>query len=73
MPESLPILMLSGLCDEVIPPKHMKGLWDAAHPNGSKREGMFEEFAKGSHNDTWDQPGYWDAIHRFIDNLERSS
>ena len=28
IPRETPILMLSGACDEVIPPEHMQGLWE---------------------------------------------
>ncbi|TDL28038.1 alpha/beta-hydrolase [Rickenella mellea] len=72
-PLSLPILMLSGLRDEIIPARHMKALWDAANPNGLQRQGRLVEFAHGHHNDTWDQPGYWEAVAQFVEELTSSA
>ncbi|KAH8111901.1 alpha/beta-hydrolase, partial [Phellopilus nigrolimitatus] len=91
LPRSVALLMLSGQRDKVVPPAHMRQLWEAAtmttpslraskfkkwlrqkanfgQPK-SPREGRFVEFPKGTHNDTWDNPAYWDAIEAFIENL----
>ncbi|GAB4853750.1 Alpha/beta hydrolase domain-containing protein wav2 [Ancistrocladus abbreviatus] len=61
-----PILFLSGLQDEMVPPSHMKMLYakGAAH-NGHC---IFVEFPTGMHMDTWLAGGdhYWRTIQQFI-------
>ncbi|KAI5119770.1 hypothetical protein M0805_009241 [Coniferiporia weirii] len=95
LPRLVSLLMLSGQRDEVIPPAHMRQLWEAAmrpaapsfpgcrKPKAKRRqklehdglegeltrEGRFVELPNGSHNDTWDDPAYWDAIEAFIEGL----
>jgi fermentation-respiration switch protein FrsA (DUF1100 family) len=68
IPQSTPLLMLSGLEDEVVPPSHMKDLWEIASANGEKGR-TFIEFATGKHNDTCIKPKYWDAVRGFIEDF----
>ena len=41
IPVTTPILMLSGLQDEVVPAEHMKGLWEIAKNRRTTRSGAF--------------------------------
>ncbi|OAE33656.1 hypothetical protein AXG93_4689s1430 [Marchantia polymorpha subsp. ruderalis] len=45
-----PILFLSGLRDEMVPPSHMRRLYDAAQLNADRQ---LIEFPNGMHMDTW--------------------
>jgi len=69
LPDEVAVLLLSGQEDEIIGAEHMRRLGDAAFPPGSKRFGRLVCFPEGHHNDTWDLPGYWDAIAEFIESL----
>ncbi|KAF8972359.1 Alpha/Beta hydrolase protein [Flammula alnicola] len=85
LPTALPILMLSGLSDEVIPPQHMQNLWEIAcrrnQPKQVKSKGdspteyippakdAFKTFSFGSHNTTSEQSGYWETVYEFLDQL----
>lgn len=65
MPKSntnTPFLFLRGLKDEIVPPGHMKRLFELC-PSSLKR--VFE-FPLGHHNDTILQDGYWDIIREFL-------
>ncbi|CAI4050908.1 hypothetical protein SUVZ_14G0150 [Saccharomyces uvarum] len=57
-----PFLFLSGLKDEIVPPFHMRKLYEAC-PSANKK--IFE-FPLGSHNDTIIQDGYWDIVREFL-------
>ena len=50
MPASLPILMLSGLLDSVIPPSEMVELWEIAKTRPKKKTKWFR-FALGRKDD----------------------
>jgi len=83
IPPTLPILMLSGRKDEVVPPKHMNKLHQLALSRGrlskkSKKQGpeepedaskytVFEGFPHGTHVFTNERSGYSGAIKRFLD------
>ncbi|OAX36782.1 alpha/beta-hydrolase [Rhizopogon vinicolor AM-OR11-026] len=84
IPRSTPILMLSGVLDEVVPREHMQELWQiASRRQGSKLSDMsviseigngkskFIEFEAGHHNDTCVQQGYWTAVADFMTSLSR--
>ncbi|OJA13758.1 hypothetical protein AZE42_01551 [Rhizopogon vesiculosus] len=84
IPRSTPILMLSGVLDEVVPREHMQELWQiASRRQGSKLSDMsviseigngkskFVEFEAGHHNDTCVQQGYWTAVADFMTSLSR--
>ncbi|CCE61122.1 hypothetical protein TPHA_0A00370 [Tetrapisispora phaffii CBS 4417] len=58
-----PFLFLSGKKDEIVPPEHMKTLYQLC-PSNKKQ--IFE-FPKGFHNDTIIQDGYWDIIEKFLE------
>ncbi|KAG2130902.1 Alpha/Beta hydrolase protein [Suillus clintonianus] len=86
IPRSTPILMLSGVRDEVVPREHMQELWQiisrrqgAKLGTGNKSDvtevgngkSKFIEFEGGYHNDTCVQHGYWTAVADFVANLSR--
>ncbi|KIM88257.1 hypothetical protein PILCRDRAFT_814166 [Piloderma croceum F 1598] len=81
IPKALPILMLSGDMDQVVPRKHMHTLWEIATKRGEDDKGsnehsdvppskdVFKSFMYGSHADTDDQAGYWRTVEEFLDSL----
>ncbi|KAG2034759.1 alpha/beta-hydrolase [Suillus americanus] len=87
IPRSMPILMLSGVRDEVVPREHMQELWQiASRRQGTKSsstgnksdisevgngKSRFLEFEGGHHNDTCVQQGYWTAVTDFVTSLSR--
>lgn len=60
-----PILFLSGQQDELVPPRMMRALYEAA---GSAVK-YLRTFPSGQHNTTWNSPGYHDAIVAFVKEL----
>lgn len=53
IPATTPILFLSGAKDEVVPPSHMKTLYDlACHGEDAKPTRTFVVFQNGTHS-TW--------------------
>ncbi|XP_020258451.1 protein bem46-like [Asparagus officinalis] len=62
-----PILFLSGLQDELVPPFHMQMLYDKAR--GRNDRCLFTDFPTGMHMDTWLSGGnrYWRTIQLFLD------
>lgn len=44
-----PVLFLSGMKDELVPPSHMKKLFESCETSGPK---YWKEFEEGTHNDT---------------------
>lgn len=62
IPESIPLLLLSGRQDEIVPPSHMDRIFQLLR--SLLKEMM--KFEKASHNDTVAQPGYWEKMHLFI-------
>jgi len=81
IPKALPILMLSGDRDQVVPRIHMHTLWEIATKRGENDKGsneqsdlppskdVFQSFRYGSHVDTDHQAGYWSAVEEFLDSL----
>lgn len=61
-----PILFLSGMQDEMIPPSHMQMLYAKAAVHN--RRCVFVEFPNGMHMDTWLAGGdnYWRTIQQFL-------
>jgi fermentation-respiration switch protein FrsA (DUF1100 family) len=59
--KNIPILFLSGLHDEIVPPAMMKALYDQC-----PTKKIWKEFPKGDHNSTVAEPGYFDAIWEFL-------
>ncbi|XP_042511669.1 alpha/beta hydrolase domain-containing protein WAV2-like [Macadamia integrifolia] len=62
-----PILFLSGLQDEMVPPSHMQMLYAKAATRN--RQCVFVEFPTGMHMDTWLAGGdhYWQSIQLFLE------
>ncbi|PIN19849.1 putative alpha/beta hydrolase BEM46 [Handroanthus impetiginosus] len=62
-----PVLFLSGLKDEMVPPSHMEMLYAKAAAHN--RECLFVEFPTGMHMDTWLTGGdrYWRTIKEFME------
>ncbi|XP_068707098.1 protein ABHD13-like [Montipora capricornis] len=58
----VPTLFLSGLADQLIPPRMMTSLYKSS---GSCLKKL-ECFDRGTHNETWQCYGYFDAIARFL-------
>jgi len=63
---SCPILFLSGLKDELVPPAHMEALFAAATASIGKKIFTFRD---GQHMTTWDQPNYWVVFASFMESL----
>ncbi|KAL6984619.1 Alpha/beta hydrolase domain-containing protein wav2 [Sarracenia purpurea var. burkii] len=63
-----PILFLSGLQDEMVPPVHMEMLYAKAAAHNQRC--TFVEFPTGMHMDTWLAGGdrYWRTIQRFFEH-----
>nr|GLL20698.1 protein bem46 isoform X2 [Ipomoea trifida] len=61
-----PILFLSGLQDEMVPPSHMEMLY--AKAAARNKQCLFVEFPNGMHMDTWLAGGdrYWRTIQQFL-------
>ncbi|KAL0082185.1 Alpha/Beta hydrolase protein [Phycomyces blakesleeanus] len=63
----IPILFLSSLKDEIVPPQHMAKLYKISQTGGIK---VWRDFENGTHNDTCMQTGYFESIAEFIrDNV----
>lgn len=61
-----PILFLSGLRDEMVPPLHMQMLYAKA---AARNKGCtFVDFPNGMHMDTWLAGGdlYWKTVQSFL-------
>lgn len=59
----IPILFLSGLKDEIVPPVMMKTLFDSCKTPSNR---VWKQFPNGDHNATVAEPGYFDAIWSFL-------
>ena len=59
----IPMLFLSGLKDEIVPPIMMKTLFDSAK---SPADRIWKQFPNGDHNSTVSEAGYFDAIWSFL-------
>ncbi|KAF8218115.1 Alpha/Beta hydrolase protein [Mycena galopus ATCC 62051] len=81
IPATTPILMLSGVADELVPKEHMRALWEVIARRGETKtpggvefskgleRARYVEFELGGHNDTCVQPGYWSAVADFVAGL----
>ncbi|KAF2710545.1 BEM46 family protein-like protein [Pleomassaria siparia CBS 279.74] len=58
----VPILFLSGLKDEIIPPSHMTRLFQLCRSETK----IWKEFPNGSHNDTVAEPSYFIYVDEFL-------
>lgn len=65
----VPILFISGLLDELVPPQQMARLYDAAKESVLREKLGIES---GTHNDTWVEGGerYFKAIKEFMKKAE---
>lgn len=64
LPESgPPMLFLSGLKDEIVPPSMMRTLYESCRA----RRKTWRSFENGDHNSTVAEPGYFDAIWDWLD------
>lgn len=62
MLKNVPVLVVNGLQDEVIPPSHMKILFDRC---GAKQK-FLKKFREGRHMETWTCKGYNETLRQFI-------
>lgn len=69
VPPTTPILFLSGAQDEIVPPAHMKELYELSKAENPDAQRTFVLFEKGTHNDTWQQPNYRKALRDFIGSI----
>ncbi|KAI9739580.1 MAG: hypothetical protein M1834_006298 [Cirrosporium novae-zelandiae] len=60
--KDIPVLFLSGLKDEIIPPSHMKQLYSVC----KSRTKIWREFPHGQHNDTVAEPHYFEWLYDFV-------
>ncbi|KAL0631556.1 bem46 protein, variant [Maublancomyces gigas] len=60
---SVPVLFLSGQKDELVPPSHMKQLYNVCNSPVK----VWKELPNGTHNDTCAEDGYFDYIDEFIE------
>ncbi|MCJ1371746.1 hypothetical protein MMC20_002965 [Loxospora ochrophaea] len=58
----IPILFISGLKDEIVPPSHMKELYSLCRAETK----IWKEIPNGSHNDSVVEPHYFEYIVNFI-------
>ena len=61
--QPIPMLFLSGLKDEIVPPIMMKTLFDSCK---SPSDRIWKQFPNGDHNSTVAEPGYFEAIWSFL-------
>ncbi|RVD81053.1 uncharacterized protein DFL_008931 [Arthrobotrys flagrans] len=60
----IPVLFLSGLQDELVPPSHMKRL----HAISKAPIKVWRDFPNGTHNDSVMEAGYFENINDFIND-----
>ena len=58
----MPILFLSGLHDEIVPPMHMKQLYEICKAPVK----IWKELPNGDHNSTVAEPGYFQHVEQFV-------
>jgi len=62
----IPILFLSGLKDEIVPPSHMRRLFEICQTPTK----VWKPLPSGDHNSSVVEPGYFEAIADFVANLD---
>lgn len=60
--KSTPVLFLSGLRDEIVPPTHMKQLYDLC----TAKTKVWRELPHGDHNNTVGESGYFYFVEDFL-------
>jgi len=63
-----PTLFLSGLSDQLVPPKQMMKLYNLSGACLKR----IEYFESGTHNETWTSQGYTDVINRFLNEVHEA-
>ncbi|KAK5112912.1 hypothetical protein LTR62_003734 [Meristemomyces frigidus] len=58
----VPVLFISGLQDEIVPPSHMKQLFRLC----KSKAVMWKELPNGDHNSSVAEPGYFQFVEEFI-------
>ncbi|KAL8731540.1 MAG: hypothetical protein Q9166_003386 [cf. Caloplaca sp. 2 TL-2023] len=61
----VPIIFMSGLKDEIVPPSHMKQLYSIC----KAPQKIWRDFPNGMHNDTVAEPYFFDYIVRFVQDV----
>ncbi|POS86276.1 BEM46 family protein-like protein [Erysiphe pulchra] len=61
----VPILFLSGLKDEIVPPEHMRRLFEICQSTK-----IWKPLPSGDHNSSVLEPGYFETIEDFLSNLD---
>ncbi|KAL8894111.1 MAG: hypothetical protein Q9192_004607 [Flavoplaca navasiana] len=61
----IPIMFMSGLKDEIVPPSHMKQLFSICK---APRK-IWRDFPKGTHNDTLTEPYFFDYVLEFVQDV----
>ncbi len=59
----IPILFLSGLKDELIPPDHMATLYEVS----KAKKKIWRTLKNGTHNETVAEEGYFEYIFNFLE------
>ncbi|KAI1000867.1 hypothetical protein K3495_g7335 [Podosphaera aphanis] len=62
----VPILFLSGLQDEIVPPEHMRRLFEIC----SSATKVWKPLPAGDHNSSVTADGYFESIEDFVGNLD---
>ncbi|KZP01120.1 alpha/beta-hydrolase [Calocera viscosa TUFC12733] len=67
VPSTVPMLFLSGLKDELVPPAHMRRLYEIACRDGKEGKTWWTS-DYGDHNNTFLEGTYWSAVQKFVSN-----
>ncbi|TGO62716.1 hypothetical protein BOTNAR_0110g00280 [Botryotinia narcissicola] len=62
----VPILFISGLLDEIVPPRHMRRLFEICQSPTK----IWKPLPSGDHNSSVVETGYFEAIADFVGNLD---
>ncbi|ELR05842.1 hypothetical protein VC83_09005 [Pseudogymnoascus destructans] len=62
----VPVLFISGLKDEMVPPEHMRKLYELCQSPTK----IWKPIEEGDHNSSVMEPGYFHAIQTFMESLE---
>ncbi|KAM4054948.1 serine aminopeptidase, s33 domain-containing protein [Hirsutella rhossiliensis] len=65
----LPVLFLSGLQDEIVPPSHMRQLYELCNAPGKK----WRPLPGGDHNSSVLEQGYFEAVAEFVADVTGES
>lgn len=62
---TVPTLFVSGLADTLVPPRMMTVLYDRCRSSWKRMLSI----PGGTHNETWNQPGYYQKVSAFLTEL----